>query len=64
MTKPILKGNISLSHEPDEDTVFKDNAEGHASTTDKVFSSSFQYVAFSFGTWRIQVQISPQSLSI
>lgn len=46
MTKPILEGNISLSHEPDWDTDFKDKAEGHASTTGRVFSSSFQYVAF------------------
>lgn len=41
MTKPILKGNISLSHEPDLDTDFKDKAEGHASTSGMVFSSSF-----------------------
>lgn len=41
MTKPILEGNTSLSHEPDWDTDFKDKAEGHASTTGMFFSSSF-----------------------
>lgn len=46
MTKPVLKGNITFSHEPDQDTDFKDKSEGHASTTGMVFSSSFQYVAF------------------
>lgn len=44
ITKPILKGNISLSHEPDQDTNFKDKAEGHASTTGMYFSSSFQFL--------------------
>lgn len=46
MTKPILKGRISLSHEPDQDIDFENKAEAHASTTGIVFSSIFQHVAF------------------
>lgn len=44
MIKPILKGSVSFSHETDQDTDFKDKAEGHASTTGMVFSSSFQFL--------------------